>query len=226
MTTGVPFYIPARSRDLVFIDFETSGLDPRQHEIIEAAAVRTDANCTIEKGSFELRCHMKHPERASPEALKVNGYNEKDWRDAVDIRVVCAALVQLLGGYEETMWIGQNPHFDKSHADETFIREKIEMPNIKYLLDLASMAWPLCVAGKLERIGLDAQCAYYNVSNEGSHRAMADVRRSIEVYRRMVRPIVPKIEMRPTETKIQIPETKIVVAETMPAKAETEGWDS
>ena len=112
-------FVPMNLRPIVFVDLETTGLDCHTHEILEFAAVRTDPEGR-EQAYFEHRVIPEHIDRASPEALQVNGYTESGWFDAVPLRVALVDYAQILGADEECITVIQNPVFDMG-----FIREAV-----------------------------------------------------------------------------------------------------
>lgn len=173
-------------RDLVFLDLETSSVDSHAGEILEFAAVRFKADFSLEIGSVNRRCRMDRPAWAQPEALAVCGYNEAQWASAEPVRVSLVEYAALLGGERECVVVAQNPIFDTGFIDETARRESFVMPRPAYVVDLASIAWPLVVRGIVERINLETLCVRYGVPNVGAHRAMNDVRRTVAVYRKLV----------------------------------------
>lgn len=62
---------------LVFYDYETSSLDIPSLQILQVAAKRLEPNGEME----HMMLYFKHPEfEISPEASKVNGLTEDDWR--------------------------------------------------------------------------------------------------------------------------------------------------
>jgi DNA polymerase III epsilon subunit-like protein len=177
---------PMNQKDLLFVDVETSGLDPSVHEILELAAVRTTHDLRREVGVVHLKTRMTRPAAAAPEALSVNGYDERAWADAVPIRLALLEFSKLLGADYEIVWVGHNPHFDKGFIDAAARAESIVLPRTKYLVDTMSIAWPLCVRGMLERVNLESLCSRYNISNAGAHGALPDVRRTMAVYRKLL----------------------------------------
>lgn len=181
------FYIPPAQRDLVFIDTETTGLNPELHEILDLAAVRVRADFSREVGIVSRLTIPMHLEIAEPKALEVNRYNPREWEaHGVHVRVALYEFAQLMGAPEEVVVVGHNPHFDWEMMRAAYRRESIAMPEAKYLIDTASIAWPLVVRGMLDRLSLETICLRYNVANDGSHRAMTDVRRTMRVYRRLL----------------------------------------
>ena len=104
------------------IDVETTGLNPNIHEIIEVAIVTKDE-------SYHAKVIPMNIEHASPKALEINGYNEKDWYGAVPAKDVAIRTAKMLDG--KTI-IGHNPSFDMS-----FLRELCRcLKQLKYLTDL------------------------------------------------------------------------------------------
>jgi DNA polymerase III alpha subunit (gram-positive type) len=185
MSGGFNYTIPMRSRDLVFVDCETTGLDHHVHEIIEWAAIRMSPDLQIERGRVDMRCVMQWPERAEKEALEINGYSREAWFDAKPIRLMLFEHGKLIED-GEALTVGHNARFDLDFLEEAYRRESMTMPRMKYVLDTASMAWPLVVHGHLEWLRLETMCSKYGVTNDGKHRALADVMRMIRVYAKLV----------------------------------------
>ena len=180
---------PMSARDLMFLDLETSGLVPGHHDIVEAAAVRLTPKLERVIGRMHRLVKMRHPARATQEALTVNGYDEALWsRHGVDLRVALVELEELArAGDEPPIVVGNNPWFDLRFIERASETEGYPVWEARYGLDIGSMAWPLVMRGKLEKIGLDTLCSTYNVVVEGKgHSAMVDVKRAIAVYAAML----------------------------------------
>ena len=77
---------------LVFFVLETSGTDPREHTIIQFAAVAVDADTLAEINAYECKIKFK-PEKADPKALAVNHYDPNVWESsAVSVRDAIAGI--------------------------------------------------------------------------------------------------------------------------------------
>ena len=187
--------------DLVFVDVETTGLNPFRHEIIEIAAKRLSPQFeprgtlpTISSvgipTSIELKVFPKHIEYAESVALQINGYDKSIWdAQAVSIDRAMRAFVELCSGGLGVVIVAHNVAFDWGFISATIEREGLDLRRVDYhRICLASMLWPLAVGGFLEKIKLETACDRLGISNEGHHRAMRDVDRAIEVYRRLVPP--------------------------------------
>ena len=57
---------------LCVLDVETTGLNPKIHDIIEFCAIELDSNCEPVGQPCQLYLQPEHPETAEPQALKVN----------------------------------------------------------------------------------------------------------------------------------------------------------
>jgi DNA polymerase III epsilon subunit-like protein len=175
------------SKPLVFLDSETSTDSWRTGDILELAAIRTTPQL-VEQRRLSRRTHIS-PERAGQaeaKALEVNGYDAKVWaREAVHVRVALVEFAELLGD-GDVLIVGQNTQFDWAFLSDAYARQGMAIPKTKYLLDLASMTWPLVVHGHLERIALEHVCERYGISNDGAHRAIVDVERTVRAYAKVL----------------------------------------
>jgi DNA polymerase III epsilon subunit-like protein len=113
------------------IDTETSGLDSTFHEILEIAIVPLDYNFEPWKGClpFYLRMKPNHPERISPEAIRINKLDvAKCIANGVDQEAGSELLQEWIrklnipankyGSPNRIMPLGQNYQFDKGFIQQ------------------------------------------------------------------------------------------------------------
>lgn len=66
----------------VILDTETTGLRAYYHEIVSFCGIKIDKDLReIER--LTLKISPSNPERADPEAIKINGYSSARWRGAI-----------------------------------------------------------------------------------------------------------------------------------------------
>jgi DNA polymerase-3 subunit epsilon len=168
--------------ELIWIDVETTGLDPNKHEIIEMAAVRSWLDGTLAGAAmFSTRVHFSG--HCTPGAQAVNGYTPDEWLKAIALP---DALSQLTHEMTGRRFAGQNPKFDEGFLRAAFARCDMPWPRMKsyHVLDLASLAWPLYLRGRVPGLGLDALCKGLGVEPEAKpHSALNGALKALEVYR-------------------------------------------
>lgn len=172
------------TKDLVFLDTETTGLDPRKHELLEIAAVRTTPDGLTVKGEYERRVVPLRISDADPVALNVNGYRPEEWRDAVP---PLQALSELQAFAADAVIVGHNVNFDLSFLDALAHSNNVSNTWYKYKVDTVSLAWPLYVTGKIEKPSLEALETYFGYRRQQRHRALVDVRACMFVYGALVK---------------------------------------
>lgn len=178
--------VSAADRPLVFLDVETTGLDPAIHEIIEIAAVRVTP-WGERVYAFDTKTLPTHIETASEEALRVNGYTPERWKDAVPLRFALVRFAMMFEGTVAPIVGGHNPRFDLGFTTAGFGLVGLEPPAIHHhIIDTSTLAWPLAVAGRLDSLSLGPLCELLGVSNDGAHGARVDVERCIAAYSRLV----------------------------------------
>ena len=178
---------------ITFIDTETTGLDLLQHEVIEIGMLRVhvDKNWNHSKMEcFEAKIKPKFIKRASPQALKVNGYTADKCKKAVK-------AVEILPIYKE--WVetsdiiaGQNLIFDYNFINQLFDRENLERPKYPKYYDTKKMAEQLVKDGTIKRTSLDYLCENFNIRTTGrAHTALADVMRTYELFKILCQTVKP-----------------------------------
>jgi DNA polymerase III alpha subunit (gram-positive type) len=165
------------SPPLVFLDLETSGLDPAVHEAIEFGLVFEDGSDAAFSVAFDV-------ERASPKALEVNGYGEREFAPALPWRT---AAITLHGALKGAVVVGNAVHFDLAFTS-AFIRRHSSLdpqPWDHRAVDLKSLA-----AG---RIGIDPRKLTSGAIGrhfgeplpEDAHSALADAHWNRRLYNAM-----------------------------------------
>jgi DNA polymerase III epsilon subunit-like protein len=168
---------------LTFFDTETTGLDLLDHEIIDIACVRVDFKSY--KGTvleqYNSKIKPKYIERASPIALKINGYDHLEWQYAPTFDQVAHIVLPMLENCDYI--VGQNAVFDYRFINKSFDDVYFGRPKWKKYFDTKHMGDQLVSDGKLSRSSLDALCEHYKIKGLGrSHTALVDVLRTIAAF--------------------------------------------
>lgn len=173
---------------LVFLDTETTGLDPYMEQLFEIAVVEEDGTEHV----FRLEPHELVVENMHPKAVEVNRYHERTsapdwtWDDPLD---VCEALNKLLGGAHI---VGAVPDFDARFIRAKFAEWGMEAPRFHYhLIDIESM-----VVGYLAGDGIEVPLPWDSealsrligvepADDEDRHTALGDARWVRHMYLHM-----------------------------------------
>jgi DNA polymerase-3 subunit epsilon len=168
---------------IVFVDTETTGLDPLAHELLDAHALLCTPDLVIveEAGG---RILPERPEEIEPAAAAVNGYTPELW--AASARESWYVLPDLLNVIAKAdTWIGSNPWFDFDFlARAAGDRLGLIAPHNLKMVCTAGMARQKRLPG---RHGLDALCTRFGIVIDGAHTARGDCLRALEVYRELMR---------------------------------------
>lgn len=175
---------------LVFIDLETTGLDPEKHEILEIGGVVVEHNISDDSahsfqeiGEFEYKVKPKHIETASPEALRINHYNEADWLFAGELG---QTLKDLSKKVEGAVMVAHNVSFDWGFLGAACIRENVNLKMDHHKLDLLSIAFAkLYDKDWTPKFNLWALAEHFGLQNKKAHSALADARVAYEIYQKL-----------------------------------------
>jgi DNA polymerase-3 subunit epsilon len=179
---------PASPPIIAFVDVETTGLDPGQHEIIELGIVRADARTLDVVDEYSALVRPERLETATPEALAVSGFTEAGWTHAVSLRKGLLEASPLLRG---AILAGHNVGFDWSFLEAGLRREGLPIPTIdRHRVDTASLGWPLLATGEIESLSLDALASSFGLERRAPHRALEDARVTLGVARRLLERMV------------------------------------
>jgi DNA polymerase III subunit epsilon len=169
-----------------FVDLETTGLDPRRHEIIEVGCI-----VAVERGielevmdGFAFKVHPERIEAADPVALSINGYSPEQWHGARDLH---SAMHELASRTRGMVLVGHNIAFDWRFLERAFERTGVAHALRSERIDVCALARRR-LAGDPHVTGfsLSNMCAYFDIENENPHAALADIRATYELYGRLL----------------------------------------
>lgn len=178
--------LPGRQpKDLLFIDVETTGLDPTTHEVIEIAAMRTSPNALVVRGQYSAKIKPQKLELADPKALQINGFVSSEWSDekCSSVETVLSELSKLA---DDCVLIGHNVSFDESFIVPLYKKLDRKVPWSYHKVDTVALAWPLYLTTELEGLSLSKLCSYLGTEAIPSHRAASDVAACRELYVRLI----------------------------------------
>lgn len=174
-------------QSLAFIDVETTGTDPKVHEIIEIAAIIArlkDGVLTI-TDQLDLKVQPKHIETAEPAALRVNGYDEADWLFAVSLEEAMQSFAKKTEG---AVFVAHNVIFDHSFVQAAFESTGIENAMHYHKLDTISVAFAsLHNSDDISKLSLRALCQHFEIENKAAHSAYADAYATYELFKKMLK---------------------------------------
>jgi len=160
------------SDTFVSVDLETTGLDPRLHEIIEIGAVK------VENGRVTAEfSELVKPRRPIPDAITcLTGIGDGDVGNAGTIDEIMPSFLDFIRGYR---LLGQNVGFDVA-----FLRKAVGIGHIDTAIDTVELARILLPM--LPSYNLDALIDFFGLTPGRRHRALDDARVTAEIFLKFV----------------------------------------
>lgn len=188
----------------VFFDLETTGLSPWKNEIVQIAAVVVDDKTMKELATYEQKVAFC-VEDANPEALKVINWEarKEEWdrravhrykavwsfKDFLKKHATVRKTSKKGHEYKVAQMAGHNAAgFDMPFISAAFKKEREFFPGDYHCIDTMVMAQVCRWLGKLRTRDLKLETLYKELTGErleGAHDALADVRATVEIARRM-----------------------------------------
>lgn len=173
--------------DVIALDVETTGLDPRTYEVIEVGLVRLSHDLAHEWGRLSIKVKPDHIERATAEALRVNGYRPKAWAGALSQRNAMSWTAAFMSG---ALPLGHNVDFDLRFLTASMRRAGLQpkWSNARPI-DSCKLARELLVAEKHIPDARLSTCAdYFGLEQSEPHRALDDALLAVEIARHLYGP--------------------------------------
>ncbi len=174
-----------RLKNLVFIDIETTGLNPEEHEIIEIGCLVVNGQTFEVKTKYHARINPKHPDRWDTKAKELIGYSRRKWSNTKELSNILNKINKLSSG---GILAGWNVSFDWSFLRKAF--EHLSMtPQFDYhRIDVMSIAYAaLYLKPKVESLSLRKVAVSFGMSLPETHRAMDDIKATYEIFKKIMK---------------------------------------
>lgn len=156
---------------LAFIDTETTGLNPNEHEILEIAILKYRGDCFL--GQLYFKIKPEHLELAEAKALEINGYaaNPAAWDEASPMSVIGPKVLSFIEG---AVLVGHNVSFDREFLVRNLARSGVEGRVPHRVIDTITLAYEHLQPLGLKSMSLDAIREFLGWSKKGAHTALKD----------------------------------------------------
>ena len=136
----------------IFLDMETTGLDPTKHRAIDVACKVVDISAGEVKGGYQsvIKVSPEAWARRDPVSIEINGFNWELVSSGKETAQVSQEIIDFFTGLKivrgKAVFVCQNPGFDRAffaQLIDVYTQERLLWPY--HWLDLASMYWALLV---------------------------------------------------------------------------------
>jgi len=173
-----------RTSLIAITDLETTGTNPRLHEIIEIGLILINQDSFEILDKLDLKVMPEHIETASESALKLNGYNNIDWQNSKHLKEAMEIYSRKTAG---ALFCSHNVTFDWSFIYEAFQITGIENKMDYHRLDILTIAWLLLRKSNIEIFSLDSIASYLGIEKEPlPHRAINGAFKAYEVFKKII----------------------------------------
>ncbi|CAK0779597.1 DNA polymerase III subunit epsilon [Azospirillaceae bacterium] len=171
--------------NIVYLDFETSGLDSTRHSVLQAAWI-VERNGEV----LQERVYDVQPDRNDDfclAALDMNGFDLARIKAGRYMSHILTILKQDCLQVSSPRICGHNVQFDISFLTAAADRAHENLflyLDLKKFLDTAAIARFLDYQGvlSLDRYNLDTCCTHFGIVNDRAHDALGDIRATRELF--------------------------------------------
>lgn len=173
-----------RKRHLIFVDLETTGLDKDKHEIIDIGLMVVNGENFEVIEEYAAKIKPTHIETAAAEALQINGYSARKWKEAKDLE---ETLRKVASVSKDGMIAGWNIGFDWDFIERGFKKFKIRSTFNYHKIDVQAIAYAALYKNKdVKSLRMRDIAAYFGIKLGDVHGAEEDTRVAYELFRKLM----------------------------------------
>ncbi|MDP6906760.1 MAG: 3'-5' exonuclease [Candidatus Thalassarchaeaceae archaeon] len=168
---------PLAGHRVLGFDLETTGLNSKQHRIVQFALIGCDSN------GEEIHIEdLVNPQRKiPPEVTNIHGISDFDVRNSPSFKFYAEQIYSAISG---SVLIGHNiEQFDWPFLKSEFLRVGMLMPEPLVIIDTLKIARKLKLPPRHQLASL---CRQFNISLENAHTAGADAAATLLLLHKMM----------------------------------------
>jgi DNA polymerase III epsilon subunit-like protein len=182
----------------IYFDFETGGILP-EHPSIQLAAIAVDDESGKELEAFEQKISFD-PAKCDPDALKINGWNVENWKDAASPAMTAAKFSRFLEAHKCIEMMSKRtrkPYYVAKGAGYNAVT--FDWPRLRALFGESFLPVSYHVRDILQRVifyfdengnppsdlKLSTVCQHFGIETIGAHDALVDVRMTASLYHKL-----------------------------------------
>ena len=163
-----------------FIDTETTGLNWRQHRMIEFGGLKVLDGVIV--STLDIKIDPGDIRHADERALQINGYTPEKWERAISQEDAAGRISRWLD--QPGLLVGHNVWFDRQFITKAMTKD--QMMNVPFRkICTKDLSVALLSQYGLDSFRLQAVCEFLGVANDNPHSAFSDARACFEVFRRL-----------------------------------------
>lgn len=174
-----------KERPLAFVDLEFSGLEAN-NEILHVAAVLVNQPDFEPFGEFSVRVRPKRLQNADRRALRMVGYTDKKWKNAVSLK---EALEQFNSFAKGAVLIGYNVVGDFYQLKKSFHQVGLKPAYHWQVLDVQSMIFAELYRSGMDGFRMREVVRYFRLKNRTWHDPLADSWATYDIFKKLMRRI-------------------------------------
>tara|TARA_B100000686_G_C16764800_1_gene961078 strand:+ start:1517 stop:2164 length:648 start_codon:yes stop_codon:yes gene_type:complete len=167
------------SAELLVIDLEMSGPNPREHEVLDVGGILVKSETGFpEVSSWGSKVRPLHIGTGNLEALATVAYTSKKWRDSISLEEAFEKISKI---GKDTIITGWGIKQDLLFLTETYRRLNEKWPFSEFAIDVQDIARKMVIRPEIDRYNLGHVADRLNIGRMPEHSALGDAYTTYDV---------------------------------------------